>query len=128
MAEISADFRPVKMEEIDEIAQRLHWKIVQDEEKPFFYHFVYTGEDLPPTKEGKDWSFLVLNEKGTASLMLERIQCTAAIYECERVMTQSGLKENAFVMRSFMNKVKILDKTLRKELHSYASEIVLRRK
>ena len=128
MAEISADFRPVKMEEIDEIAQRLHWKIVQDEEKPFFYHFVYIGDDLPPTKEGKDWSFLVLNEKGTASLMLKRIQCTAAIYECERVMTQSGLREIAFVMRSFMNKVKILDKTLMKELHSYAPEIVLRRK
>ena len=73
-------------------------------------------------------SVLVLNEKGTASLMLERIQCTAAIYECERVTTQSGLTENAFVMRNFMNKVKILDKTLRKELHSYAPEIVLRRK
>lgn len=64
MAEISADFRPARMEEIYEIARRLHWKIVQEEEKPFFYHFVYTGEDLPQTKEGKDWSFLVLNEKG----------------------------------------------------------------
>ena len=101
MAEISADFRPARMEEIYEIARRLHWKIVQEEGKPFFYHFVYTGEDLP------------------------RMQ---AIYECERVTTQSGLTENAFVMRSFMNKVKILDKTLRKELHSYAPEIVLRRK
>lgn len=128
MAEISADFRPARMEEIYEIARRLHWKIVQEEEKPFFYHFVYTGEDLPRMQAGKDWSFLVLNEKGTASLMLERIQCTAAIYECERVTTQSGLTENAFVMRSFMNKVKILDKTLRKELHSCAPEIVLRRK
>ena len=114
MAEISADFRPVRMEEIYEIARRLHWKIVQKEEKPFFYHFIYTGDDLPRMKSGENWSFLVLNEKGTASLMLERIQCTAAIYECERVMTQSGLTENAFVMRSFMNKVKILDKTLRK--------------
>lgn len=128
MAEISADFRPARMEEIYEIARRLHWKIVQEEGKPFFYHFVYTGEDLPQMQAGKDWSFLVLNEKGTASLMLERIQCTAAIYECERVTTQSGLTENAFVMRNFMNKVKILDKTLRKELHSYAPEIVLRRK
>ena len=117
MAEISADFRPARMEEIYEIARRLHWKIVQEEEKPFFYHFVYIGEDLPR-----------MHEKGTASLMLERIQCTAAIYECERVTTQSGLTENAFVMRRFMNKVKILDKTLRKELHSYAPEIVLQRK
>ena len=49
MAEISADFRPARMEEIYEIARRLHWKIVQEDEKPFFYHFVYTGEDLPQT-------------------------------------------------------------------------------
>ena len=33
MAEISADFRPARMEEIYEIARRLHWKIVQEEEK-----------------------------------------------------------------------------------------------
>ena len=52
MAEISADFRPARMEEIYEIARRLHWKIVQEEGKPFFYHFVCTGEDLPRMQAG----------------------------------------------------------------------------
>lgn len=57
MAEISADFRPARMEEIYEIARRLHWKIVQEEEKPFFYHLYTLARIFLGCKRGKTGLF-----------------------------------------------------------------------
>lgn len=57
MAEISADFRPVRMEEIYEIARRLHWKIVQEEEKPFSITLYTPARIFLGCKRGKTGLF-----------------------------------------------------------------------
>lgn len=126
MAELHADFRPIRIEEVAGIARRLRWRMEQDAGRPYFYRFHYEGDDVP-LLDGKPRAFLVYNEKHTGNLMVEQIQITAAMYRCELLR---GALDGAepFGMRKFLHKINELDRTLRAELPFYKAEIELRRK